>query len=82
MNRSFLGAGGRKLNLSYVRASTPKIKNNTEIHTYFRAIKDEANQSSRELLLAWKSTEEGKRFLESKSSNGYVNNDSYYKDIE
>jgi hypothetical protein len=82
MNRSFLGAGGRKLNLSYVRASTPKIKNNTEIHTYFRAIKDEANQGSRELLLAWKSTQEGKRFLESKSSNGYVNNESYYKDIE
>ena len=82
MNRSFLGAGGRKLNLSYVRASTPKIKNNTEIHTYFRDIKDEANQSSRALLLAWKSTDEGIRFLQSKSSNGYVNNDSYYKDIE
>ena len=82
MNRSFLGAGGRKLNLSYVRASTPKIKNNTEIHTYFRAIKDEANQSSRELLLAWKSSEEGKRFLASKSSDGYVYSDSFYKDIE
>jgi len=82
MNRSFLGAGGRKLNLSYVRASTPKIKNNTEIHTYFRAIKDEANQSSRELLLAWKSSDEGKKFLQSKSHDGYVYSDSYYKDIE
>ena len=82
MNRSFLGAGGRKLNLSYVRASTPKIKNNTEIHTYFRAIKDEANQSSRELLLAWKSSDEGKKFLQSKSYDGYVYSDSYYKDIE
>jgi hypothetical protein len=82
MNRSFLGAGGRKLNLSYVRASTPKIKNNTEIHTYFRAIKDEANQSSKALLLAWKSTDEGKRLLQSKSYEGYVYSDIYYKDIE
>ena len=82
MNRSFLGAGGRKLNLSYVRASTAKIKNNTEIHSYFRAIKDEANQGSRALLLAWKSSDEGKRFLASKSSDGYVYNDSFYKDIE
>ncbi|WP_180101505.1 hypothetical protein [Acinetobacter sp. YH12151] len=82
MNRSFLSAGGRKLNLSYVRASTPKIKNNTEIYTYFRAIKDEANQSSRELLLTWKGTDEGKKFLASKSSDGYVYSDNYYKDIE
>jgi hypothetical protein len=65
-----------------VRASTPKIKNNTEIHTYFRAIKDEANQSSKALLLAWKSTDEGKRLLQSKSYEGYVYSDIYYKDIE
>ena len=82
MNRSFLSAGGRKLNLSYVRASTPKIKNNSEIHTYFRAIKDQANQSSRELLLTWKSSDDGKKFLQRKSPDGYVYNDSYYKDIE
>ena len=45
-------------------------------------IKDEANQSSKALLLAWKSTDEGKRLLQSKSYEGYVYSDIYYKDIE
>ncbi|QDK99574.1 hypothetical protein FM020_16710 (plasmid) [Acinetobacter tandoii] len=82
MNRSFLSAGGRKLNLSYVRASTPKIKNNTAIHTYFRDIRDQANIESRNLLEAWKKTDEGKKYLQSKSPDGYIYQDSYYKDIE
>ena len=82
MNRSFLSAGGRKLNLSYVRASTPKIKNNTEIHTYFRDIRDQANLESRKLLLMWKESDQGKKFLQSKSSDGYIYQDSYYKDID
>jgi hypothetical protein len=82
MSRSFLSAGGRKLNLSYVRASTPKIKNNTEINTYFRDIRDQANIESRNLLLGWKQIDQGKKFLLSKSPEGYIYQDSYYKDIE
>ena len=82
MNRSFLSAGGRKLNLSYVRASTPKIKNNTEIHTYFRDKRHQANLASTKLLIIGKESDQGKKFLQSKSSDGYIYQDSYYKDID
>lgn len=82
MNRSFLAAGGRKLNLSYVRASSPKIKNNTDIHRYFRDIKDKSNQSSREAFAAWKSSPSGQDLLKSKAKDGYVHTDDFYKDIK
>ena len=82
MNRSFLAAGGRKLNLSYVRASSPKIKNNTDIHRYFRDIKDKSNQSSREALAGWKSSPAGQDLLKSKAKDGYVHTDDFYKDIK
>lgn len=82
MNRSFLSAGGRKLNLSYVRASTPQIPNNTDIHVHINNLKDKANEQSRALLAAWKKSEDGAAFLMSKVGGGYVYDDSTYRDVD
>lgn len=82
MNQNFLAAGGRKLNLAYVRASTPKIPNNTEIHLFIKNIKDKANEESRTLLAAWKKSDAGAEYLMRKVGGGYVYEDSAYRNVD
>jgi hypothetical protein len=82
MTKTFASAGGRKLNLSYVKADSPKIENNMGIDQYFRKIKDDAKTAARAALQNWKSSPAGQELLKSKSMDGYIHDDAYYAKLE
>ena len=83
MGNSFLASGGRKLNLSYVKASSSVIPNNYPIHQYFKDLKMDAIYQARTELKEWKMGV-GQKFLMNRFpfENGVRQNNDEYNQLE
>ena len=83
MGNSFIASGGRKLNLSYVKASSSVIPNNYPIHQYFKDLKMDAIYQARTELKEWKMGV-GQKFLMNRFpfENGVRQNNDEYNQLE